>query len=53
MVYVASIVMKGAVMKLILRWQRKQKNNGVADFMYEFFLKGARSAPFKKNSYPD
>ncbi len=26
---------------------------GVADFMYEFFLKGAQSAPFKKNSYPD
>ncbi len=27
--------------------------NGVADFRYEFFLKGARRAPFKKNSYPD
>ncbi len=26
---------------------------GVADFRYEFFLKGARRAPFKKNSYPD
>jgi len=26
---------------------------GVAGFMYEFFLKGARRAPFKKNSYPD
>ncbi len=29
------------------------KNHGVADFRYEFFLKGARRAPFKKNSYPD
>ncbi len=29
------------------------KKTGVADFRYEFFLKGARRAPFKKNSYPD
>jgi len=34
-----------------MMFSKDQMNFGVAESGYEFFLKGAHRAPFKKNSY--